>query len=138
MPSLLAPAFLGGLLAIAIPILVHLRMRERKTAQPFPSLMFVRRIPHKSFRRRTLQNLLLFAARTLAVALLCLAFARPFFPAKAGDNAALAGPVGRIVALDVSASMRYEGVFPRALAQAEHEGHIRPAVAQEHDHAGRR
>ncbi len=118
-PSLLSPAFLAGLLAIAIPVLVHLRMRERKTAQPFPSLMFVRRIPHKSFRRRTLQNLLLFTARTLAVVLLCLAFARPFFPVKGGDRAEPDGPVGRIVALDVSASMRYEGVFPRALAQAE-------------------
>lgn len=119
MPALLAPAFLAGLLAIAIPILVHLRMRERRTAQPFPSLMFVRRIPHKSFRRRTLQNLLLFAARTLALVLLCVAFARPFFPVKAETDTTLAGPVGRIIALDVSASMQYQGVFPRALAQAE-------------------
>jgi hypothetical protein len=81
--------------------------------------MFVRRIPHKSFRRRTLQNLLLFAARTLAVVLLCFAFARPFFPVQAGGAAPPAGPRGRIVALDVSASMGYEGVFPRAQAQAE-------------------
>lgn len=118
MPSLLSPLFLAGLLAVAIPILVHLRMRERKTAQPFPSLMFVRRVPHKSFRRRTLQNLALLAARTLAVVLLSIAFARPFFPVRAGE-AALLGPVGRVVALDVSASMGYEGVFPRALALAE-------------------
>ncbi len=128
MPSFLTPAFLAGFLALAIPILVHLRMRERRTAQPFPSLMFVRRIPHKSFRRRTLQNLLLFAARALAVVLLCVAFARPFFPANASSRTALAGPSGRIIALDVSASMRYEGVFPRALAQAEQAiRELRPA-----------
>lgn len=119
MPSLLSPAFLTGLLAIAVPILVHLRMRERRTAQPFPSLMFVRRIPHKSLRRRTLQNLLLFAARTLALVLLCLAFARPFFPVQAGDQSLPTRPVGRVIALDVSASMRYAGVFPRAVAEAE-------------------
>jgi hypothetical protein len=119
MPSFLTPAFLAGLLAVAIPILVHLRMRERKTSQPFPSLMFVRRIPHKSFRRRTLQNLMLFAARALAVILLCLAFARPFFPVRAEDAVALAGPSGRVIALDVSASMGYEGVFERAVAEAE-------------------
>jgi hypothetical protein len=118
-PSLLAPAFLAGLLAVVVPILVHLRMRERKTSQPLPSLMFVRRIPHKSFRRRTLQDLLLFAARALAIILLSLAFARPFFPRNALGLAAAAGPVGRIVALDVSASMRYEGVFARGLAEAE-------------------
>lgn len=119
MPSLLSPAFLAGLLALTIPILVHLRMRERRTSQPFPSLMFVRRIPHKSFRRRTLQNLLLFSARSLALILLCLAFARPFFPVTDADAGALRGPLGRVVALDVSASMRYDGVFPRAIAQAE-------------------
>ena len=118
MPSLLSPAFLFGLLAVAVPIFVHLRMRERRTSQPFPSLMFVRRIPHKSFRRRTLQNLLLFAARTLALVLLCLAFARPYFPVKA-QEAATSGPLARVVALDVSASLRYEGVFPRAIAEAE-------------------
>lgn len=38
MPIFLSPVFLAGLLALAIPILVHLRMRERKTSQPFPSL----------------------------------------------------------------------------------------------------
>ncbi len=119
MPSFLTPAFLAGLVALAVPILVHLRMRERKTPLPFPSLMFVRRIPHKSLRRRTLQNLPLFAARALAVTLLCLAFARPFFPVEAGGAASPTGPVGRVIALDVSASMGYEGVFPRALAQAE-------------------
>ncbi len=81
--------------------------------------MFVRRIPHRSFRRRTLQNLLLFAARTLALILLCLAFARPFFPVNASGRSALTGSRGRIVALDVSASMGYEGVFPRALLAAE-------------------
>lgn len=119
MPSLLSPLFLAGLLAVAVPILVHLRMRERKTSTPFPSLMFIRRVPHKSYRRRTLQDLALFTARALAIVLLCLAFARPFFPVRAGEGAALAGPAGRVVALDVSASMGYDGVFERARAAAE-------------------
>lgn len=119
MPSLLSPFFLAGLLAVAVPVLVHLRLRERRTAQPFPSLMFIRRVPHKSYRRRTLQDLALFTARALAVVLLCLAFARPFFPVRAGGGAPLTGPVGRVVALDISASMGYEGVFARAQAAAE-------------------
>jgi len=116
--SFLTPAFFAGLLAVAIPILVHLRMRERKTSLPFPSLMFVRKVPHRSSRRRTLQNLLLFAMRSLALVLLCLAFARPFIPAEAGGGV-VSGPKGLVVALDVSASMGYEGVFPKALAAAE-------------------
>ena len=119
MPTVLAPAFLAGLLAIAIPILVHLRRRERVTARPFPSLMFIRKVPHRSVRRRTLQNLALFALRTIALILLSIAFARPFFPAAAAATARATGPLGRVIALDVSASMQYTSVFPRAVAEAE-------------------
>lgn len=92
--------------------------------------MFVRRIPHRSLRRRTLHNLLLFAARALTLVLLCLAFARPFFPVKAGAADAIAGPLGRVIALDVSASMGYQGVFPRAVAAAEKAiGELQPSDA---------
>jgi hypothetical protein len=44
--SFLAPALLAGLLAIAIPIVVHLVQRDRRTIVAFPSLMFLRRIPN--------------------------------------------------------------------------------------------
>ena len=117
MPSLLAPAFLAGLVALLVPVLVHLRMRERKASVPFPSLMFIQRVPHKSLRRRTLQNLVVFAARCLAIGVLCFAFARPFFPASA-VGATPTGPVGRVIALDVSGSMSYGDVFVRATAEA--------------------
>ena len=43
--SFLAPLFLAGLAALAIPVLIHLIQRERKNVVKFPSLMFVRRIP---------------------------------------------------------------------------------------------
>ena len=39
--AFLVPAFLAGLAAIAIPVLVHLRHRERKEPVRFPSLMFL-------------------------------------------------------------------------------------------------
>ncbi len=129
MPSLLSPIFLAGLLARTTPSLVHRRMRGRKTSPPCASLMSFRRVPHKSYRRRTLQDLALFAARALAIVLLCFAFARPFFPVRAEEGTALAGPMGRVVALDVSASMGYEGVFARARAAAEQA--VREADAQD-------
>jgi len=50
--TFLTPAFLIGLSALAIPVLVHLIQRERKRVVEFPSLMFVRRIPYQSVRRR--------------------------------------------------------------------------------------
>jgi hypothetical protein len=117
--AFLVPAFLAGLAALAIPVLVHLRHRERKDPVRFPSLMFLRRIPFREVRRQQIQHWPLFLLRALAVALLVLAFARPFFE---GGDPPLAAPgaQGREVAilLDRSASMGYGSRWARAQAAA--------------------
>src|SRR5947209_11195957 len=77
--SFLAPLFLFGLAALAIPILIHLIQRERKRVVAFPSLMFLRRIPYQSVRRRSIRHWFLLCMRALALMLLVAAFARPFF-----------------------------------------------------------
>jgi hypothetical protein len=119
MPTLLVPAFLLGLLGLAVPVLVHLMHRERRQALAFPSLMFLRRIPFRSVRRQKLRHLLLFAARCLAVALLALAFARPFFAEKSSLVAPTGGARTRVILLDRSYSMGYGDRFARARQQAE-------------------
>ncbi len=75
--SFLAPFFLFAGLAIAVPILVHLRRRKTKERFAFPSLMFLEEVPHATIKRRRLRDLLLLALRSLAVLLLALAFAQP-------------------------------------------------------------
>src|SRR4249920_3729888 len=77
--SFLTPFFLVGLSALAIPVLIHLIQRERKRVVEFPSLMFLRKIPYQSVRRRRIRDWLLLAMRLAALALIVLAFARPFF-----------------------------------------------------------
>ena len=57
--SFLAPLFFVALAGLAIPVLLHLTQREKKQVAVFPSLMFVRRIPYKSVRRRKIHNWLL-------------------------------------------------------------------------------
>ena len=54
----------------AVPVIIHLIHRERKTVVAFPSLMFLRKIPYKSVRRQKLRHILLLLLRCLAVALL--------------------------------------------------------------------
>ena len=54
--SFLAPLFLVGLAAVAVPIFVHLIQRERRNVIEFPSLMFVQRIPYQSTERRRIHN----------------------------------------------------------------------------------
>ncbi|MFB3853785.1 MAG: BatA domain-containing protein [Vicinamibacterales bacterium] len=112
--AFLAPALLAGLAAVAIPILLHLVQRERKRMVEFPSLMFLRKIPYQSVRRRAVRNWALLALRAAVVALLAVAFARPFVR-DAGARSA-AGGSGRevVVLLDRSASMGYGDNWRRA------------------------
>jgi len=113
------PAFLLGLAALLVPILVHLMHRERRQALQFPSLMFLRKIPFRSVRRQKLRHLVLFAARCLAFALVALAFARPFFAERSSVVAPAGGARTRVIVLDRSYSMGYGDRFARAQQQAE-------------------
>ena len=115
--GLLAPAFLAGLAAIAIPIAIHLINRERRTVVRFPSLMFLRKIPYRSVRRQKLRHLLLLAMRCLALALLVAAFSRPFMQRRAVVPS-LAGARERVVLVDRSYSMGYADHWKRALDAA--------------------
>lgn len=114
---MLAPAFLAGLAAIAVPILVHLTQRRRKDALRFPSLMFVRRVPYRVTRRRRIRNWFIFLVRVSAVILLVAAFTRPLFD-RAGAVATLAGAREVVLVLDRSYSMDYGDRWSRALAAA--------------------
>jgi hypothetical protein len=117
--SFLAPALLAGLLAIAIPIVVHLVQRERRTVMAFPSLMFLRRIPNQSVRRRAIRHWPLLALRILAFALIAVAFARPFHAGSVAPVAAAGGTREVVILLDRSASMGYAGHWARAQGAAK-------------------
>jgi len=112
--TFLAPALLAGLLAIAIPILVHLVQRERKTVVPFPSVMFLRKIPHQSVRRRAIRHWPLLVLRILAVCLIVAAFARPLVRGADAVTAGAAGAREVVILLDRSYSMGYGDHWARA------------------------
>src|SRR5437016_811152 len=117
--AFLAPAFFIGLLAIGLPIVIHLIQRERKEVVHFPSLMFLRRIPYQSVQRRRIHNWLLLLLRAAAMALVVAAFARPFFrqdPVNAA--AASAGAREVVILLDRSASMGYGDRWEKARDEA--------------------
>ena len=112
--TFLTPLFLVGLGAIAIPVFVHLIQRERKHVVQFPSLMFVRRIPYQSVRRRRIRHWFLLMLRAAAIALIVLAFARPFVRQHAVNAAATLGARDIVIVLDQSASMGYGDHFDKA------------------------
>ena len=112
--SFLTPLFFVGLSAVAIPVLVHLIQRERKRVVEFPSLMFVRRIPYQSVRRRRIRHWALLLLRVAAIALIVAAFARPFLRQGASAVVAAGGAREIVILLDQSASMGYGDHFARA------------------------
>ncbi len=116
--GLLAPAFLAGLLAIGIPIAIHMINRERRAVVQFPSLMFLHKIPYRSVRRQKLRHLFLLALRCLALALLVAAFARPFLQRRKAVASSLLGARERVVLVDRSYSMGYADRWKRALDAA--------------------
>jgi hypothetical protein len=112
--AFLTPFFLVGLGAIAIPVLIHLIQREKKHVVEFPSLMFVRRIPYQSVRRRRIRHWALLLMRAAAIALIVAAFARPFLRQGAAVVAAGGGAREIVILLDQSASMGYGDHWTRA------------------------
>ena len=115
--AFLTPFFLLGAAAAALPVLVHLVRRTQARRVEFPSLMFLRRIEQKTIKKRKLRNLLLLALRCAALALLALAFARPYFTAH-NPQAAGTDRASSVILIDGSYSMRYSNLFDRARQSA--------------------
>lgn len=74
------PTFLWALLALAIPIIIHLFYFRRFKKVLFTNVKFLREVKEETSMRSRLRNLLVLALRLLAVACLVLAFAQPFIP----------------------------------------------------------
>lgn len=116
--SFLVPLFLAGVGAVAIPIVLHLTRKQRARVIDFPSILFLEQVPFQEKSRRRIQHWFLLLLRALAVVLLALAFARPFFRGAAEGTAAGDGPREVVILLDRSWSMEYQGRWERAKEEA--------------------
>jgi aerotolerance regulator-like protein/VWA domain-containing protein len=112
--AFLAPLFLFALAAVAIPVIVHLREKQRRNVVEFPSLMFLHQIPFRSVQKRKIHHWALLALRALAIALLAAAFSRPFFEDEAQATAGRLGPKEVVILVDRSYSMSYGDRWERA------------------------
>ena len=76
----LYPTFLWALLAISIPIIIHLFSFRRYRKVLFTNVRFLQEIKEETSSRRKIKNLLVLIARCLAVFAMVMAFAQPFIP----------------------------------------------------------
>ena len=75
--TFLNPLFLLGLAAAAIPLIIHLFNFRRPRKVDFSSLAFLKELQKSTMQRVRIKQILLLILRTLAIACLVLAFARP-------------------------------------------------------------
>lgn len=118
---LLDGALAWGLLAAAVPFIVHLISKRRARRVRFAALELLLKSQRRTARSIRLRQLLLLLVRTLLVAALALAVTRPVLRVDPDEKPSLA-PLVVVLALDVSASMntRLDGRthFERARAAA--------------------
>ena len=76
-----SPWFLYCLLAVTIPIFIHLFQLRRPKRVFFTNTATIRQVEQITTRQRKVQSLLILLARVMSVAALVLAFCQPFLPA---------------------------------------------------------
>ena len=102
--TLLNPAMLLGLLAVSLPVAIHLLSKPRLRRIRWAATKFLLASLQKNRRRVQVEDLLLLILRALFVALLALLFARPAFMTDAEPQiGGLAAPA--VIILDNSMSM---------------------------------
>jgi hypothetical protein len=108
--SLTHPILLWGLLAAAVPVLIHLLLRPRPRRLRFPALPLLQDVLARGQRASRLENLLLMFLRAVILCLAALLLAAPTC-APSGDQTR-SGPVARVVIFDDSLStttrLRYD------------------------------
>jgi len=95
-----------GLLAISVPIIIHLLNKRKFKIVDWAAMEFLLDAEKKNRRRVRLENLILLLLRCLAIFLLGLLLARPFFPTSMTAGLLNAEQFERIVLLDDSLSMQ--------------------------------
>ncbi len=116
--NFLTPLYLLGALAIVAPIVFHLIRQTPKGEVPFSSIMFLEPSPPRVTQRSRIDHWLLLLLRTGALALLALAFARPFWRAVAQVDVD-SEHRRTLVLVDTSASLRRGDLWPQAKKRAE-------------------
>ena len=117
--SLLAPWFLVGLGLLAGPIIAHLIRRATRQRIPFSAVQFLEDTRPRLERRSRIQHPWLLVLRCLILALLALAFARPYWASDDAPAPAAAPHRQVVVILDESASMQRTGLGAAARERVE-------------------
>jgi hypothetical protein len=117
--TFLNPAVLVALVAAAIPVLLHLlNLRKLRTVE-FSTLAFLKQLEKSRMRRLKLRQILLLILRTLVIACLVLAFARPALRGTSVGGLSTHAKTTAVLILDDSFSMSASDEHGLLLNQAK-------------------
>ena len=103
--TFLSPSILWGMLAITIPIIIHLISLRHTRDTEFSTLRFIKSLKHETIRHLRIKQWLLVLLRTIAILCLILMFSRPLITGTLTSK--LAGDIESraVIVVDNSASM---------------------------------
>ena len=117
--TFLNPLLLIGLAAAAIPLIIHLFNFRRPREVNFSSLVFLKELQKSTMRRVQVKQWLLLLLRTLAIACLVLAFARPTLTGGLAGTLASRSATSTAIVIDNSLSMTLRDAQGEYLRQAK-------------------
>ena len=106
--SFVYPQFLWGLLALAIPIIIHLFNFRRTRKIYFSNNQFLKNVKETTTSKLRVKHLLILLARLAFIAFLVLTFAQPYLPGENDEDAGQSGDPLVYLYLDNSLSMSSE------------------------------
>ncbi len=103
----LAPLMLAGLVAVAVPIAIHLIGRRRARVVKFAALDFLMATKRKTARRLRLRERLLLLVRALVCIAIAIALAKPFTSCERKGPMVTRGPQAAVLVIDDSFASGY-------------------------------
>lgn len=103
--SFLNPIFLLALIAVGLPLLIHLLNLKRPQKVAFSTLAFFRELKNTTIRRIRIKKYLLLLLRLAAIACFAMVLARPFLPPGLSGGGSAQAPTLNAILLDNSISM---------------------------------
>ncbi len=115
--SFINPAFFWAMLAVSVPVIIHLINFRRHKTLYFSNTRFLEDIKKETQTRTKLKHLLILIARILTIAMLVIAFAGPFIPNNADESAKISEV--NVIYVDNSFSMETDGQKGQLFGQAQ-------------------
>jgi hypothetical protein len=132
--TFLNPFVLIALAAAALPLLLHLLTLRKLRTIEFSSVRFLKELQKTSLRRLRFRQILLLIIRTLLVAAIVLAFARPALRGSLGSIGQGDTPATMIIVIDDSPSMDMRDPRGSSIARARARALAFLDAAGERDH----